>query len=233
MAVTMSPDASSQGSTYSDSEEKPLIPSSSSYDNTARSRSNSLESVTTPRLRRHITRFLLVILGLVVLVVGGFGSSAAVQGSAVSRQGLFDYAKGWYRNGSPYYEPSVNKLPPRLNDLPSSLQRVTLISIWSSDNRAFYLNNFFRSAALNSDVADLLVIHVTNDPAQCLDGTGKKDSIYRDKAWDWENGGNIRVVCMSKEALMAHEADYLCSEAGWNCSEEQHKAVVSVAGKHG
>ena len=223
MVVLLSPSPSNQGSELDHSYE-PLDPA-------AWQQSSSPVSV----LRRRSTRFLLVLLGTAVIVLG-LASSESLQ-LVASRDGLLEYAKiqgssllSHSRIDGGYYTPSAINLPPALSSLPDQLRRITLISIWASNERPSYLNNFFRSAALNSDVADLLVIHITNDHSKCLDGKNdfsKTDGISRDAAWEWENGGNIRVVCLSREAYLASEADYLCSHDGWSCNETDHKAVVS------
>lgn len=129
------------------------------------------------------------------------------------------------------YSPSADLMPPALSQLPSAFRRVTLINIWSSDNRPSYMNNFFRSAALNADVMDLLVVHISSDRSKCLDGNNefsKTDGIERDgPAWNWKNGGNIRIVCMSREKALQMKRDYLCSDAGWKCNVHQRNKVVS------
>ena len=184
-----------------------------------------------PMLRRRSTRIWLTLLGAAVILVG-LASSGSLQRFA-PKEGLLEYQGSRLLDHGTgkesYYAPSASALPPALSTLPAAFRRITLISVWASNARPSYLNNFFRSAALNAASADLLVIHITDDYSKCLDGRnefGKKDGIIRDAAWDWEKGGNIRVVCLSREAYLAHEANYLCSEAGWNCDDKDHKAVV-------
>lgn len=188
-------------------------------------------------LRRTSTRILLCCLAGLAIVAGllatdgleGVSSTASyVASKAKDGSG---YILGTFSSGSnsPYYTPSPSHRPPALSSLPASLKRITLVSIWagSNDKQPDYLNNFFRSAALNAEVADLLVIHVTNDASKCLSEV-RDDGINRDSAaWDWEHGGNIRIVCQSRETHLAEEADFLCSEQGWKCDDGTYKQVVS------
>lgn len=176
-------------------------------------------------LRRHLTRFLLVILGLVA-VTAGLASSDTVQRVASKHVLSTALGIGGSQRIANYYDPPrEGALPPALSTLPESLRRITLISIWQGDARPSYLNNFFRSAALNADVADLLVVHISDDRSKCLDGAAEN---YGEPAtFAWQNGGNIRIECLSREALLALEADYLCSEVGWSCTKAQQEQVVS------
>lgn len=189
-----------------------------------------------PVFQRRSTRFLLMLLGAAAILLGLLSSDSVQQ--IASRQGLLEYASKATGNlfsvGSsghaPYFEPSASALPPALSNLPSSLKRITLIALWSGSSRPEYLNNFFTSAALNADVADLVVIHITDDQSECLDGKGgstKDDGIRRDAAWDWEKGGNIRVVCLSREAMLQLKTDWLCSKDGWDCDKATKTKVVS------
>lgn len=195
-------------------------------------------------LRRTSTRILLCSLAGIAIVAGLFATDglAGVSSTAAASPWLSyvaskakdgsGYILGTFTAGStaPYYTPSPSQHPPALSSLPDNLKRITLVSIWagSNDKQPDYLNNFFRSAALNAKVADLLVIHVTNDASKCLSEV-REDGIIRDSAaWNWQDGGNIRVVCQSRETHLAEEADFLCSEEGWNCDEETYKQVVST-----
>lgn len=188
--------------------------------------------------RRKAIRAGLVALAAAAIVVGFFGTDS-VQDLASGSQpilsyvasksaGFLGYGYGSQSGQAPYFPASAEDLPPSLSSLPDTLRRVTLISYWSSDNRPQYFNNFFRSAALNADVADLVFFHITSDKSQCLDGQhpdAKNDGIYRDGAWDWQNGGNIRVVCMSREAAIEEKTNWLCSKDGWDCDAETYAAV--------
>lgn len=194
-------------------------------------------------LRRTSTRILLGLLAAAAILVGlastesvttssgpllSYVASKAKDGSGYIIQTFTGSSS--YHYASPYYTPDPSRLPPALSTLPDSLKRLTLISIWSGsdDKQPEYLNNFFKSAALNSKVADLLVIHITSDMSKCL-SVDREDGIIRDAAasWNWENGGNIRIVCQSRETHLAEEADFLCSKEGWDCDEKSHKQVVS------
>lgn len=186
-------------------------------------------------LRRTSTRILLCCLAGLAIVAGMFATDGLAGASlsyvATKAKDGSGYILGTFTGGSaaPYYSPSPSQHPPTLSSLPSSLKRITLVSIWagSNDKQPDYLNNFFRSAALNAAVADLLVIHITNDASKCL-SEKRDDGISRDSAaWDWEHGGNIRVVCQSRETHLAEEADFLCSKDGWNCDGDTYKQVVS------
>jgi hypothetical protein len=195
-------------------------------------------------LRRTSTRVLLCCLAGLAIVAGLFATDGLAGVSSTSAASPWlsyvaskakdgkGYILGTFTSGStsPYYTPSPAHRPPALSSLPASLKRFTLVSIWegSTDKQPDYLNGFFRSAALNAEVADLLVIHVTNDASKCLSEV-RDDGINRDSAaWDWQNGGNIRVVCQSRETHLAEEADFLCSkDQGWNCDDDTYKRVVS------
>lgn len=188
-------------------------------------------------LRRTSTRVLLCCLAALAVLAGLFAtdgiagvSSTASYVASKAKDGS-GYLLGSFTSAtsSAYYTPSPSQHLPALSSLPASLKRITLVSIWegSHDIQPDYLNNFFRSAALNAEVADLLVIHVTSDVSKCLSEV-RADGINRDSAaWNWENGGNIRIVCQSRETHLAEEADFLCSEKGWKCDEDTYKKVVS------
>lgn len=186
-------------------------------------------------MRRTSTRILLCCLAGLAIVAGLFATDgmAGVSVSYIASKAKdgSGYILKTFTSASeaPYYAPSPSQRPPALSSLPDSLKRITLVSIWSgsNDKQPDYLNNFFRSAALNAKVADLVVIHVTNDASKCLSEL-RDDGISRNSsAWDWENGGNIRIVCQSRETHLAEEADFLCSKEGWGCDEETRKQVVS------
>lgn len=202
------------------------------------SRRSSLSTTGAPTARKNAVR--LSLLALAGLVVGlGFFGTTSVPAIASARDPLLRYVasktQGVVFGGSDQsqdtlvYPPSAEELPPALSSLPDSLRRMTLISFWSSDNRPQYMNNFFQSAAANADVADLLFFHLTDSAAQCLDGRNgdfEDDGIKRDLAWDWENGGNIRVVCLTKQEIRVHEANWLCGKEGWACNEETYARVL-------
>lgn len=190
--------------------------------------------------RRTAIRIGLLSLAAITIVFGFFGTSS-VQNLALAAgtgsQPILSYVASKFGSISsssqaPFFPlSSASDMPPSLSSLPPTLRRMTLISYWSSDNRPQYLNNFFRSAALNADVADLLFFHITSDKSQCMDGRHSDmvdDGIDRNgPAWDWENGGNIKVVCMSREAAIAEKAAWLCSkERGWDCDEPTYAAVL-------
>lgn len=195
-------------------------------------------------LRRTSTRILLCSLAGLAIVAGLFATDglAGVSSTAAAASPWLSYVASKAKDGSgyilgtftagstaPYYAPSPSQHPPALSSLPDNLKRITLVSIWAGSNnkQPDYLNNFFKSAALNAKVADLLVIHVTNDASKCL-SEAREDGIIRDSAaWNWQDGGNIRVVCQSRETHLAEEADFLCSKEGWNCDGETYKQVVS------
>jgi hypothetical protein len=184
-------------------------------------------------LRRTSIRAALLVLATLAIIFGFFGTSG-VQDLANGSQPILSYVTGKgagffsSANSIPLYKASAEALPPSLSSLPDSLKRITLIAVWSSDDRPQYFNNFFRSAALNADVADLVFIHISSDKSKCLDGRhpeGRDDGIHRDAAWEWEQGGNIRIVCISREADLVEKANWLCSEGGWNCDAETYRRV--------
>ena len=122
---------------------------------------------------------------------------------------------------------SAFELPPARSTLPARFKRFTLIAIWDSNARPNYMPGFFDSVALNSGVADLLAIHITEDPEQCLTQQTAEDNVRRGAEWDWENGGSIRVECMDRETHLKREARWLCSQQGWDCERSEYDAVVS------
>ena len=220
----------SSSSSYS-----PLETSSSTFcspDSSAVSFGAGQHAGATSTLRRSAIRIALLLLAGVAIASGFFWSSG-VQDLASGSQPLLSYvaskSAGFFGSSSvPVYQASAELLPPSLSSLPDKLRRMTLISVWSSENRPQYFNNYFRSAALNADVADLVFIHITSDNSQCLDGrhpAGAADGIKRDEAWDWENGGNIRVVCISREADLVEKANWLCGKSGWDCDEQTYAKV--------
>jgi hypothetical protein len=195
-------------------------------------------------LRKTSTRVLLCALAGIAIVAGLFATDGLSNVSSTSAPFL-SYVASKAKDGSgyllgslssssssPFYPlSSPSALPPALSSLPPSLKRITLISIWAGNNdqQPDYLNNFFRSAALNKEVADLLVIHIINDASKCLSEV-RDDGIVREAAdWNWETaGGNIRIVCRSRETHLAEEAEFLCSQDGWNCDEAAYKDVVCL-----